>query len=182
MNQHGAFLIDETPCSFEIINMDTARISTLWQGSLDKIIDEFREFAGHITKFIDEENRMIQSFEAISLALIPIEKLQPSQFFVNTEKLNAINQWLLSKEQVIIPAVKSEGSFIVIDGHTRLYAAIKKGIEEAFFYTIERPSYIHDFVKEAMKRNIYSIRNLQELPPDKYEKEWIGFCNNYFNK
>lgn len=182
LNQHGGFLIDGSPCSFEILSMDTARVSTSQKNGLEKAIDEFREFAGHITQFIDKENRIIKSFKAVPLTLISIEVLQPSQFFINTEKLNAVHKWLLSKEQVIIPVVKINNTLIVADGHTRLYAAVKKGIDKAFIYTTKEPSYIHDFAKEAMKRNIYHIGDLRELPPAEYETEWISFCNNYFNK
>lgn len=182
LNQHGAFLIDGIPCAFEIVGVDLAQITTSWSDSLDEVIDEFREYAQHITRFIDADNHVIKEFEPIPLIKIPIALLQPSQFYINQEKLRAIGTWIVSEEQVIIPVVKMRSQFVVADGHTRLYAALKHGIQEAYMYIIEEPAYLSDFVSEALILNIKKIDDLQELDALEYEKKWIDFCKTYFSR
>ncbi|ODU54940.1 MAG: hypothetical protein ABT01_07330 [Clostridium sp. SCN 57-10] len=70
----------------------------------------------------------------MELIKIGIDKLQPSQFYVNREKLNAIRCWAKDPEHFIVPILKHENELILLDGHTRLYMAKMLNIAEVYAY------------------------------------------------
>lgn len=177
--QHGAYLIDGKPCSFKILSPDTALIETEVLGSLDEVIDEFRFYSEHITRFVDEEANLIKAFAPIQCFEVMIDALQPSQFYISQEKLDAIATWLNHSEDIIVPLNYPD---IICDGHTRLYLALHQGIKKAYaFYTDSNDS-ITDFVQEAKKRGIDSVSDMEILEAKAYEEKWHAYCDQYFAK
>ncbi|MPN55585.1 hypothetical protein SDC9_203269 [bioreactor metagenome] len=122
---------------------------------------------------------MLKEFPHKNLIEIDIFELQPSQFFVNEDKVNAVSSFVNSSKDVVIPIIKKDEMIIVLDGHTRLYAASMKGIKTVFVFDTETEQYIYDFVQEAQRRNIKNVSDLKRLSHEDYEKEWYSYCDNY---
>ena len=177
LRQHGAYLIDNVPCSFKIVDLDTARITTSYKGDLLPVINYYRFYTEHITKFVDTNNNIIKEFDTIELFLVDIDTLQPSQFYVCEDKLEAISTWLKEKEDVVIPLNRPN---IIADGHSRLFIAKKKGIHQAYCYYTDGNVSLDYFVSEANNRGISTILDLEVLDLKSYEEKWIGFCEKYF--
>lgn len=122
LNQHGAFLVDDTySCEFGIIDDDTAIIKYHDLNNIDIIIDKFRFYAEH----------------PIEQMWIEISKIQPSQFYISKDKVIINNE-----SDVIIPLIKFNDRYISLDGHTRLYIANKKNFNKIHGFFTETDNYI----------------------------------------
>lgn len=180
-NQHGVFRMnDNTLATVEIISQDSAVVQLENNECLNELIEEFRFYAEHITHFYNKKLELLKEFPHKNLIEIDIFELQPSQFFVNEDKVNAVTSFVNSSKDVVIPIIKKDEMIIVLDGHTRLYAASMKGIKTVFVFDTETDQYIYDFVEEAQRRNIKNVSDLKRLSHEDYEKEWYSYCDNYF--
>lgn len=180
-NQHGAFMMDDKSlATVEIISQDSAIVQMDNVDYLDELLDEFRFYAEHITIFYNAKKELLKEFPHKELKEVELLSLQPSQFFVSDDKVNSVSSFISSSKDIVIPIVKNSGLNIILDGHTRLYAAAMKGIKTGFVYEAETDEYIHDFVKEARRRGIKSVNDLKRLTQKEYEKEWYSYCDNYF--
>lgn len=163
LNQHGCFLVNqEVPYA---------------------VIDEFRFNAEHISEFYDNKEQLIAQFETKVLRTIPISEIQPSQFYINQDKYLAVDSFINTAEDVIIPVTKDKhGGYIAIDGHSRLKVAFDKGISTVLVYESQADAYIFDFVQEAKSRQIESISDMSVLSHADYQSKWIDYCTDYFKK
>ena len=92
LNQHGAFLVGDDPYEVEIVSKTDAIIRGKNSNFYEAVIDEFRFYAEHITNFWDETNNLVKTYPAVELVKIPMAEIQPSQFYVDEEKIFAIQK------------------------------------------------------------------------------------------
>lgn len=180
LNQHGCFLIDQIPYEVEIISDFEAVIHSRSSLYFDELIEEFRFYTPHIWKFYDEQKRVIKKYKPLKRIQISLKDIQPSQFFVDQEKVKAISTFIFKPEDIIIQVLADGQRFIALDGHTRLYYAAILGFTHVFAVMSESDPSIHDFVKEAIRRNIFSPYDLELLDHDAYEIKWNAYCDEYF--
>ena len=180
--QHGAFVVNDILLyEVEIISAKEAVVrgdETFYT----EVIEEFRFYAEHITKFYDEKRRMIREFEEIKTIDVLIEKIQPSQFYVDITKKLAVENFIHTEEDVIVPLVEYEGRYISMDGHTRLSVAIEKGFKSVKGIIVQGDDWLYGFVREAIKRNINSPYDLETLSHEEYEIKWNHFCDEFFEQ
>lgn len=181
--EHGAFLIDDKyKCSFKITSKNTATVEFDKEINIEEVIDEFRFYAEHITKFYDINNKIIKSFPSINIFKINIEDIQPSQFYVDKNKVESVSSFITNSNDIIVPLAKINDELVSLDGHTRLHLATKRGYKQVYgFYTLAE-DYIRDFVLEAKRRNILTPYDLKVLTHEEYEEKWYRFCNEFFKK
>jgi hypothetical protein len=181
LRQHGAFIVDgKYKCSFRIINQDSAIVYFDKGINVDKLIDEFRFYSEHIVNFYYENMELIKSFPPKETFYINIKDIQPSQFFVDMDKVKAVESFIKSEEDICIPLAKIDDCFVSQDGHTRLYYAVKKGYSRVRGYIIEAGDYIEEFAEEARKRKVYSPYDLKLLCHEEYKVKWNKFCEDFF--
>ncbi len=183
--EHGAFVIDNKyPCSFKITNEKSARVEYHDYTCIAPIIDFFRFFAEHITVFYDTNGRKIAEFPQIETRIMRIDELQPSQFFVDTDKLKAVSSFVKSTEDMFIPIAFYEkiGRYISLDGHTRLYFAQQQGIKNVRVFITDPPESIYDFADEAINRGVKKVSDMEVLPHDEYDIRWNKFCDDFFQR
>ncbi len=184
--QHGAFLADGTPCSFEILGQNSAvlRCPNDWgRREREELIEEFRFFAEHITVFYDEAGKLIRRYPPVTLFEVPLLQIQPSQFYVDADKLAAVTSFVRSKEDVVIPFIREEetGRYISLDGHTRLYRAHLLGLKTVRgFLAKDEGGYIKGFAAAAKKRGVFSPQDIMLLSHEQYQKKWDDFCDAFF--
>jgi len=183
LRQHGAFIVDEKyKCSFRIINKDSAIVSFDKEVDVYKLIDEFRFYSEHIINFYDENMNLIKSFPFIETFHISIKDIQPSQFFVDIDKVKAIESFIESEEDICIPVAKTKDYLISMDGHTRLYYATTKGYSKVRAYFTEPGDYLEEFAEEARKRKVYSPHDLKLISHEEYKMKWHKFCDDFFRE
>ncbi len=178
--QHGAFLVNGKPCEVEVTGGNSAVIRGEDVGLYPEIIDAFRFYAGHITRFVDVKGELVREFPPVEIFKVKLEKLQPSQFYVDQDKLAAVRTFIHGPEDIVIPVIPDGGGYISLDGHTRLAAAIDAGYSEVRAFIDEDPPPIEGFVAEARKRGIYTPYDMQRVTHDEYEVLWNKFCDDYF--
>lgn len=181
LRQHGAFVVDDKyNCSFKIVNDDSAIIFFDKEIDVLQLIDEFRFYSEHIVNFYNKNMELIKVFSPIKVFSILIRDIQPSQFFVDMDKIKAIQSFINNEEDIIIPLAKLKDSFISLDGHTRLYYAVSRGYTKVKGYLTEPGDYLEGFVEEARKRKVYSPYNLELISHEDYKIKWDKFCDDFF--
>lgn len=181
LNQHGCFLVDGTPCEVLITAEDTARITGAEESALPALIEAFRFNAPHITRFVDANSRLLQSLPPRRPLSIPLTDIQPSQFYVDEEKLAAVRSFIRQPEDIIIQVLPHAGRYIALDGHTRLYLAVIEGWTHVRAVTEETDKSIFDFAAQAQKRGIHTPADMALVPHAEYEVKWNRFCDEFFS-
>ncbi|WBB32410.1 ParB/RepB/Spo0J family partition protein [Parvimonas micra] len=181
LNQRGAFLIDEEPYEIEIISNDSAFVRGKNRENFKKLIEYFRYYSPHINNFFDENNKKIISFEKKPVLTLEVDKIQPSQFYIDEDKVNALKSFIKNSKDIVIQVVKSDDGYICVDGHTRLFIAFLKNFKTVLAIETEFDDDTNYFVSQAKKRNIFTIKDLELVPHSDYKKLWNDFCDSYFN-
>ena len=116
----------------------------------------------------------------MGLFKLDLANIQPIQFFIDRDKLEAVKSFVNSEEDVIIPVVKREGTYVSLDGHTRLYLADSLGFKQVYAYLSESFYGFDYFLDEARRRNIHTIKDLVLLDHEEYVDKWDKFCEAYY--
>lgn len=180
LNQHGCFLVNGEPYEIEILSDFEAVVRGRDTSYFPAVIEEFRFYTPHITVFYDNNRRIIQQFPEAELLTIPLEDIQPSQFYVDEDKVAAIGSFIHKKEDIIIQVLRNGDRFISLDGHTRLYYAVMRGWETVRAVEETSSDYIYDFAEEAISRDIRTPHDLKLVFHSEYEDKWNKFCDDYF--
>ncbi len=180
LNQHGAYLIDNEPYQIEITDLSSAVICGENPAVFKTLIEEFRFHAPHIFKFYDTYARLIAEYPAPALFDVPLEAIQPSQFYVDKEKLTAVQTFICTPEDIVVQVIPYGDRFISLDGHTRLYLAVQNGFTTVKAVKSETDDWVWTFVHEAERRNILRPRDMVLLPHAQYEIQWYRYCDDVF--
>lgn len=181
--QHGAFLIDgRLPCEIEITGPDSAVVRCPEGMAADALIETFRFYAEHITAFYAPDGRLLRAWEPKRRFQVRLDEIQPSQFYVDEDKLRAVASFVKSGRDVIIPLTPEEegGRYVSLDGHTRLYLAWLLGLETVTGFEAEADGCIQGFVREAKRRGVLQVRHMEKVPHAVYEEKWNRFCDRFF--
>lgn len=181
LKQHGAFVINDTIlCEVEIVGTLEAVIHGEIEEFYDTLIDEFRFYTEHICRFYNEKKELIKEFEPKKLFFVALKDIQPSQFYVDEEKIEAVKSFIREPKDIIIPLIKDNGQYISLDGHTRLATAVELGFGEVLGFCTEINEYIYAFANEAKKRGIHTPYDLKKVSHAEYDVLWNQFCDAFF--
>ena len=180
LHQHGCFLVDGKPYEVEIISDYEAVISGEDQHGYAEIIEEFRFYTPHITLFYNRDGQIVKEYPRAPLLTLCLDQIQPSQFFVDEEKIAAISAFIHKPQDIIIQVLPNEDRFISLDGHTRSYYAVMKGWECVRAVVESSDDWVYKFVTEAQKRGIYTPKGMALVSHDEYEEKWNRFCDDFF--
>ena len=181
LRQHGAFVAEDgTPCAVRVTGLRSAVVEAP-ADHLDELIEAFRFFAEHITVFLDAQGHVLRELPEVPLMRVKLADLKPSQFFVDEAKLTAVSTFVHAPEDVVVPVIRDGDGYIACDGHTRLFAAHRRGLTEALAFLCADPGdAILDFARMARERGVYTPSDLTLLPHEEYQIQWDGFCERYF--
>ena len=178
--QHGCYIVDgDVPVEIKIISQTKALIKGE-EAYFDEAIEEFRFNAKHITNFYDESGKLIKKFKDVEVFKLDLDKIQPIQFFIDSDKLEAVKSFVNREEDVIIPVTICEDTYTSLDGHTRLYLAYILGFKYVYAYLSETFCGFDYFFYEARKRNIFTAKDLTLLTHYDYTVKWDKFCDEYY--
>ncbi len=178
--QHNCFLVDGEPCSFEIISDHEAIVHYQGKAELSKLIDEFRFYSCHITVFYDSNGNVAAQLPPIKPFTVSVKDIQPSQFYIDRDKLDAVKQFIFDKNEIIIPVLPYKERFISLDGHTRLYLAAINGWETVNAVKDTSDDFIFRFVSEAERRGIRTAGDMELVDHCIYKVKWNQFCDDFF--
>lgn len=178
--QHGCFLVENDPYEIEIISKSEAIVRGADSRLFSKVIDEFRFYAPQISCFYNQQKKIIKEFEQKHIFKIEMADIQPSQFYVDKDKLAAVGGFIHEPEDIIIQVLPFKDRYISLDGHTRLYYAVMKGWNRIYAIEEKSDESVYAFVNEARKRNICTPMDMMLVSHEDYEKKWNGFCDEFF--
>lgn len=182
LHQHGCFLVQGTPYEVEIVSAVSAVVRGPDQSVYPQLIDEFRFYAPYITRFYDERGDRIAEYPPVLRFPVLLSQLQPSQFYVDRDKVAAIASFVRSWEDIVISVMPVGDRYIALDGHTRLYYAVSMHWDRVYAVCHTVDDSIHDFVQEAKRRGITCPQDLQLLDHGEYDLQWNQYCDVYFSK
>lgn len=180
LHQHGCFLVDGKPYEVEIISDYEAIICGEDQSVYTELIEGFRFYTPHITWFCDRDGNIVKEYPRVQVLALGLDQIQPSQFFVDEDKITAISSFIHKPQDIIIQVLPNEDRFISLDGHTRLYYAVMKGWECVRAVVESSDDWVYKFVAEAQKQGIYTPRDMTLVSHDEYEEKWDRFCDDFF--
>ena len=180
LNQHGCFLADGKPYEVEIISDREAVLRGENESIYPEIIEEFRFYTPHITRFFNEGHSIVKEYPENPFLTLNLEDIQPSQFYVDEDKIAAVGTFISKSEDIIIQVLKNGDRYISLDGHTRLYYAVLKGWHSIRAVEESSGDYIFDFAAEAAARNIHTPYDLKLVKHEEYEEKWNKFCDDFF--
>lgn len=177
VDQHGAICVNDEAYSFEVIDGDTCRVFFTKDTYLKEAVEEYRFYAGHISRFMDEKGTILMQFPKKVFFDVKLRDIYVSQFYVSEEKLQRLAPYI---HDFLIPVVVKDGKVISLDGHTRMKLAQLRGKDSVSCYLDEDGGYLMDFVREAHKRGVDHVYDMEILSKEEYELRWIKFCDDYF--
>lgn len=177
--QHGCFLADDIPYEVEIISECEAVIRGADSSIYSSVIDTFRFYTPHITCFYDKSGGVVKKFQTARIFTIMLEQIQPSQFYVDEDKIKAVSSFIEKPEDIIIQVLPHQEQYISLDGHTRLYYAVMKGWKYVRAVADASDEWVYRFVEEAKKREIYTPYDLILVNHEEYEEKWNRFCDEF---
>jgi len=178
--QHGCFLADDIPYEVEIISDHEAIIRGENKHIYQEIIENFRFFTPHITKFYNMDGQLVREYPQEQLLNICLDEIQPSQFFIDEDKIDAVSTFIQKTQDIIIQVLRFEGRYISLDGHTRLYYAVMKEWRVVRAVVIEAlDEWAIRFAEEARKRKIFTPKDMVMVCHSEYEEKWNRFCDDF---
>ena len=180
LNQHGAYIIDNEPYQVQVVSSTSATVLGKDPSKFKALIEEFRFHAPHIIRFCDEKASLIADYPVPDILSVALDSIQPSQFFVDEEKLKAVSTFIRRAEDIIVQVIPYGDRYISLDGHTRLYLAARNGFDTVRAVESETDDWVWTFVHEAERRNIMNPRNMILLPHEQYEIQWNQYCDSVF--
>lgn len=179
-NQHGCFLVDGSPYEVEIISESEAVVRGEKAEVFAELFEEFRFYTPHITRFYDSQRNVICEFPKTEIIELELCQIQPSQFYVDTDKIKAVSTFINAPEDIIIPVMQHGGRYISLDGHTRLYYAVMQDWDRVRGVMDTADDWVYRFVTEAQKRGFFIPNDMKPLSHEEYEVKWNRFCDNFF--
>lgn len=182
LKQHSCFTVDGFPYEVQIISNCEAVIRGTDPNYFSEIIEEFMFYAPHITRFYDQSGNLVKEFAPKRILEINLSRIQPSQFYVDRDKLSAVSSFIEKPEDIIIQVLPYRQRYISLDGHTRLYYAAMMGWNT--IYAVEEASdeWVYQFVQEAVHRKIFTPMDMQLVSHEEYETKWNRFCDELFSE
>lgn len=182
LNQHGCFLADGIPYEIEIISERETIVKGEKSDVFLPLIDEYRFFTPHITRFYDEKGDIIKEYPDADIFELNLEQIQPSQFYVDSSKIEAIKTFIHQPQDIIIQTMPHEGRYISLDGHTRLFYAVMKGWTTVHAVSEASDDWVYRFVDEARMRGVYEPKDMTLISHSEYEQKWNRFCDEVFTE
>lgn len=133
---------------------------------------------------------MTGSSNDIEILWMPLSALQPSQLFINEEKLSVLQTEVDFTDPANIPPIPIrdlDGRTVMTDGHTRAFAAYLAG-------TVKAPVYIDEddldweayriCVRWCQDAGINTVADLQNrvISPEQYKEVWLDCCLQMQNR
>jgi 8-oxo-dGTP pyrophosphatase MutT (NUDIX family) len=180
LNQHGAYVIEDEPYEIEIISKDSAVIRGKEPSLYAELIEQFRFHAPHICRFLDDSGAIVKKYPVEDKIKIKLEDIQPSQFFIDKDKVEAVKSFVNCEDDIVIQVIPWNDRFIALDGHTRLFLAKSLGVSYVKAVIAETENWVWQFVGEAQKRGIFTPGDMTLLNHEDYDIKWNQFCDELF--
>lgn len=174
------FSEDKTYKYFFQINKRKATLFSDTNKYIDQVISEFLFYSGFVSEIKNKDGKILATNNKCNPYLHKILDIQPSQFYINEQKLKTCKNWITDIEDIMIPIAVRAGKVISLDGHTRLRAAMDLGYDMIYVYTCEFDEVVFCFADEAVKRKIFCVDDMEIVSSQIYKQKWDKYCDDFF--
>ena len=114
--------------------------------------------------------------------------LQPSQLYINADKLTAVqHRFALNHTIEPLPVKKLASKIVLTDGHTRAFAAFLRGETSLWVYWDDDPldwAAYEVCVDWCLAAGIHSVAGLQSriISTEAYDELWLERCRRRFGR
>ena len=143
---------------------------------INDAINEFRKYNKYVNIFYNEDRTFYKAFDEIHTFKLPINIIQPSRIFINENSLNDISN-ILEDKDVYLPVCILNDEYVLIDGHTRLYAKHLEYNKMVNVYLDEPEALLDDLVYIAKEQNITNISKIKTIKNEEYN-DYIKLINS----
>jgi len=121
---------------------------------------------------------------------VPLSSLQPSQLYINQEKLDVLQAAIDFSDPVNVPSIPAKDldhRWVMTDGHTRAFAAYLAGNTTIPVYLDEDEldwAAYRICVRWCQESGIFSIADLADkvIAPGQYKVLWLDRCRQMQNR
>lgn len=85
----------------EVISDHEATIRGENQTVYTAVAEEFRFYTPHITRFYDRDGKIVKEYPPVQVLTLRLEQIQPSQFFVDADKIEAVRSFIHTPQDII---------------------------------------------------------------------------------
>ena len=154
-----------------------ALIITDYLPYIEIAIEEFRKYSKYVSIFYTENRDFYKAFDDLQTFKLPIKIIQPSKPFVNEINLKNVSKYLENQE-VYLPVNIINDEYVLLDGHTRLFAKALENQKMVNVYIDDIEPEIEDLVYLLKEQNISTINNVEILSNEDYNNIWTEFLKN----
>lgn len=140
-------------------------------------IKEFRKYNLQVNSFYNENRSFYQGFDPVQTFKLPIDILQPSQFFLDKEKIDNIEKYL-PDEDFYVPVCIIDDEYVLLDGHSRVRYLYDNYIKMVNVYMDEPCEMTQEYIYVAKENNLFKIKQLELLP----HEEYLEYLKQAFNE
>ena len=130
-------------------------------------IAAFRKYNKHIVRFYNSDRSFYLAFDDIHTFKLPLDILQPSKFFIDEEKYNAIEKHL-ENERLVVPVTILDDEYVLLDGHARVKYLIDNYVKMIDVYLDTPDIDCQNRVYIAKENNLFKVKNMEILPHEEY--------------
>lgn len=137
--------------------------------------------------FIKNDKWVLHTDSDIEVFKIGIDKIAMEQLTVDMEKLDRAAAWIEKPEDIVVTCVKIDDMTVVIDGYSRLVAAMNKGFDHVYAH-FEPDNTSLEFYKTCMRwcreEGVFTVEDLSArvVSPEEHQRLWINRCQEYLEK
>ena len=136
---------------------------------IKEAIKEFRKYNQQVSSFYNENRTFYQGFDPIFTFKLPIDILQPTEFFIDEQKLDTIEKYL-GNETLYVPVCIIDDEYVLLDGHARVRYLQDNYVKMVDVYLAEPKEYTQDVIYIAKENNLFKIKQMEILPHEEYLK------------
>lgn len=129
------------------------------------------------------DGKSIITDQNVNVVKMMINDIVPEQLSVDKNKLNIVDSWIESPEDIVVSCVRIKDKVVCIDGHSRLVAAYLKGYEYVYVHIDENADteLYEECLRWCKEANINSIADLSQrvVSEEEHESIWIDRCQSY---
>lgn len=130
-------------------------------------INEFRKYNKQVIRFYNQDRSFYLAFDSINTFKLPIDILQPCKFFIDKDKLDAVEK-NLSNETFVLPVCIIDDEYVLLDGHARLRFLYDNYVKMVDVYMDNPSNDTYNDVYIAKENNLFKIKQLEILSHEDY--------------
>lgn len=137
-------------------------------GYIEEVVEEFYNNNLNIYEYTTPDGSFYKSYDPVFTFKLPLSILQPTQVFLNQERLKQLKAFV-DIENLFIPVQIIDDEYIVLGKHHLLYLAMQEEYKMVEVYIQNATNKQKELLYLAKEQNIKRMEDMHIIPQDEYE-------------